>query len=200
MKNDAITVAITGASGSIYAIRLVEALLKYNKKVNLLITEAGFLVMNEETGFNWRGDKNRVNEQIRAHFRAGEELIYYDNSNFYSPLASGSSGRGTMIICPCSMGTLGRIASGISGNLLERAADVVLKERGNLIIVARETPLNDIHLENMLKLSRMDARIVPAMPAFYQKPETIEDLVDFVVGKVLDQVGVEHDLFKRWGS
>jgi len=200
MKNESITVAITGASGSIYAIRLIDALLNAKKKVNLIITEAGFLVINEEMGFNWKGKSNMVTEKIREYFRAEEELVYYDNSNFYSPLASGSSGRGTMIICPCSMGTLGRITSGISGNLLERAADVTLKERGNLIIVPRETPLNDIHLENMLKLSRMDARIVPAMPAFYQKPDTMEDLVDFVVGKVLDQAGVEHELFKRWGS
>ena len=127
MQNEKpVTVAITGASGSIYGIRLVETLLKSNKKVNLLITEAAFLVINEETGLNWRGDKNRVNELIREHFKAGEELIYYDNSNFYSPLASGSSGKGTMIICPCSMGTLGRIAGGICSGVHHRSRSGVV--------------------------------------------------------------------------
>lgn len=194
-----ITVAITGASGSIYGLRLVENLLKAGKSVRLLITDAGFIVINEETGLNWSGDEKVVNEKIRAHFGAGDELTYYDNANFYSPIASGSSGRGAMVICPCSMGTLGRIASGVSGNLLERAADVVLKEMGDLILVPREMPLNAIHLENMLKLSRAGAAVVPPMPAFYHKPATMDDLIDFVVGKVLDQIGVEHDLYKRWG-
>jgi 4-hydroxy-3-polyprenylbenzoate decarboxylase len=105
-----------------------------------------------------------------------------------------------MVICPCTMGTLSRIACGNSGNLLERCADVVLKERRNLVVVPRETPLNEIHLENMLRLSRMGARIVPAMPAFYHKPESVEDLVNFVVGKALDALGVEHSLYRRWGK
>ena len=105
-----------------------------------------------------------------------------------------------MVVCPCSMGTLARIASGISGNLIERSADVMLKEHRPLLLVPRETPLSDIHLENMLKLSRSGARIIPAMPAFYSRPETVLDLVDFVVGKVLDQLGVENDLYKRWGT
>ena len=196
---DYITVAITGASGAIYGLRLVEDLLKSERNVNLLISDPGFIVIKEETGIEWLGDEAALNGKIREHFETGEQLNYYDNKNFFSPIASGSSGRTAMVICPCSMGTLGRIAGGMSSNLIERAADVTLKERGTLIIVPRETPLNDIHLENMLKLSRMDARIVPAMPGFYHKPKKLDDVVDFVVGKVLDQVGVEHDLFERWG-
>ena len=200
MKKDTLTVAITGASGAVYGLRLVEELLKGGKSVRLLISSPGFIVLKEETGIRWQGSESEINEQVRDHFNAGDKLTYYDNANFFSPLASGGAGRGVMVIAPCSMGTLGRIAGGMSSNLIERAADVVLKERGKLILVPRETPLNDIHLENMLKLSRMDARIVPAMPGFYQKPESVGDLVDFVVGKILDQVGVEHSLVQKWGG
>lgn len=195
---DCISVAITGASGSIYGLKLTKALLKAGKRVNLLISSPGLTVIAHETGIKWSGSEDELNKQIRTHFQAGEELCYYDNSNFFSPIASGSSGQNTMVIAPCSMGTLGRIAGGMSSNLIERGADVALKERGKLILLPRETPLNDIHLENMLKLSRMGAQIVPAMPAFYHEPKSMDDLTDFVVGKLLDQLGVEHQLFKRW--
>ncbi len=198
-KESPVTVVITGASGSVYGLRLVEQLLAACRKVNLLISIPGFIVIKEETGIDWQGDEGSLNKKIREHFGVAEELTYYDNKNFFSPMASGSAGRGTMVIAPCSMGTLGRIANGMSANLIERSADVVLKERGTLILLPRETPLNDIHLENMLKLSRMDVRIVPAMPAFYQKPETMNDLISFVVGKLLDQIGVGHKLFQPWG-
>ena len=195
-----ITVAISGASGSIYGLRLVESLLKSGCKVKLLISDAGFLVIKEEAGLDISGDEKAVNEKLKEHFGSGKDFIYYDNSNLFSPLASGSSGRGSMVIIPCSMGILGRIAGGASSCLIERAADVTLKERGTLILVPRESPLNDIHLENMLKLSKMDARIVPAMPGFYHRPKSIDDLINFVVGKILDQLDIEHDLFERWGS
>lgn len=199
-KDSLLTVVITGASGSIYGLRLVEQLLLAGRKVNLLISSPGFIVIKQETGLDWQGDEKALNSVIRDYFGAGEELRYYDNKNFFSPMASGSAGRSTIVIAPCSMGTLGRIANGVSSNLIERAADVVLKERGELVLLPRESPLNDIHLENMLKLSRMGVRIVPAMPAFYQRPETMDDLINFVVGKLLDQLGVEHELFKRWGA
>jgi 4-hydroxy-3-polyprenylbenzoate decarboxylase len=114
--------------------------------------------------------------------------------------ASGSAAPDTMIIAPCSMGTLARIAAGISGNLVERSADVMLKERRPLLLVPRETPFSEIHLENMLRLARAGARIIPAMPAFYHHPENIDDLVDFVVGKVLDQIGIDNELYRRWGN
>ena len=197
-QKDYISVAITGASGSTYGLKLTGALLKAGKTVNLLISSPGLSVIAHETGIKWSGGEDEVNKQIRAHFRADENLCYYDNNNFFSPIASGSSGQNTMVIAPCSMGTLGRIAGGMSSNLIERGADVALKERGKLILLPRETPLNDIHLENMLKLSRMGAQIVPAMPAFYHEPKSMDDLTDFVVGKLLDQLGVEHQLFKRW--
>ena len=195
-----ITVVITGASGSIYGIRLIENLLKAGKGVNLLISDPGFIVLEEELGLNWKGNESSVNKAVRAYFNAGDALTYFDNSNYFSPLASGSSGRGTMVIAPCSMGTIGRISSGISANLIERAADVVLKEKGTLVLLPRETPLNAIHLETMLKLSRLGVRIVPAMPGFYHKPQTMDDLINFVIGKLLDQVGIEHDLVKKWGN
>lgn len=194
-----ITVVITGASGSVYGVRLIEHLLRVGKSINLLISDPGFIVLEEEMGLNWKGDEKLVNETVRSYFNAGDALTYFDNSNYFSPLASGSSGRGTMVIAPCSMGTVGRIASGISANLIERAADVVLKEKGNLVLLPRETPLNVIHLENMLKLSRMGVRIVPAMPGFYHKPQTMDDLIDFVIGKLLDQIGIDHDLVNKWG-
>ncbi|MBE9504729.1 MAG: UbiX family flavin prenyltransferase [Proteobacteria bacterium] len=198
--NQPVTVVITGASGSIYGVRLIENLLEAGKGVNLLISDPGFIVLEEEMGISWKGDELSVNQLVREYFNTDKELIYFDNSNYFSPLASGSSGRGTMVIAPCSMGTIGRIASGISANLIERAADVVLKEKGNLVLLPRETPLNAIHLENMLMLSRMGARIVPAMPGFYHKPQTMDDLINFVVGKLLDQIGIEHDLVKKWGA
>ena len=113
-------------------------------------------------------------------------------------VASGSALKKTMVVCPCSMGTLARVASGASGNLIERAADCVIKERGTLVLVPRETPVSAIHLENMLKLSRLGVVILPAMPAFYTKPATIEDMVDFIVGKTLDVLGIENSLYKRW--
>jgi len=194
-----ITVVITGASGAIYGVRLVEALLAAGRGVNLLVSDPGFLVLEAEMGLLWKGDEKTVNKSVRAYFNTGRELTYFDASNYFSPLASGSSGRGTMIIAPCSMGTMGRIASGISANLIERAADVVLKEGGRLILLPRETPLNPIHLENMLKLSKMGVRIVPAMPGFYHKPKTVDDLVRFIIGKLLDQIGICHELVKKWG-
>ena len=197
-QKDCISVAITGASGSTYGLKLTGALLKAGKTVNLLISSPGLSVIAHETGIKWSGGEDELNKQIRDHFKAGEDLCYYDNANFFSPIASGSSGQNTMVIAPCSMGTLGRIAGGMSSNLIERGADVALKERGKLILLPRETPLNDIHLENMLKLSRMGAQIVPAMPAFYHEPKSMDDLTDFVVGKLLDQLEVEHQLFKRW--
>lgn len=198
-NNQTITVVITGASGVIYGVRLIDALLASGRGVNLLISDPGFLVLETEMGLLWKGDEQAVNNAVRDYFREGKALTYFDNSNYFSPLASGSSGRGTMLIAPCSMGTLGRIAAGISANLIERAADVVLKEGGRLVLLPRETPLNTIHLENMLKLSRMGVRIVPAMPGFYHKPETMDDLIRFIVGRLLDQIGIDHDLVKKWG-
>lgn len=193
------TVAITGASGSIYGIRLVEELLKAGCNVNLVISETGKDVLLHETGIDLQGNEEEAGEKAKKYFKKGA-LSLFDNSNLFASISSGSHKTDGMIIAPCSMGALGRIASGHSQKLIERTADVMLKEKRRLILVPRETPLNQIHLENMLKLSKMNVDIVPAMPAFYQRPKTMDDLVNFVVGKVLDLLQVEHNLFERWGK
>jgi flavin prenyltransferase len=193
--------AITGASGTVYGLRLAQELLRSGARVSMLISSAGFAVLKQECGLDWGGAGVEVAEELCRYLHsAGTALNYYAENDFYAPLASGSSAPDAMIVAPCSMGTLSRISSGNSGNLLERSADVMLKEGRPLVLVPRETPLNAIHLEHMLKLARLGVKIVPAMPGFYQHPETMEDLVDFVVGKVLDSVGVEHALFQRWGN
>ena len=196
-----IAVAITGASGAIYGLRLIEELLAAGCRVSLMISNAGFIVLKEECGLVWAGDVAELNATIQGHFKATpDSLTFYGENDFYSPLASGSSAPDAMVVAPCSMGSLGRIAAGLSGNLLERAADVMLKEGRTLLLMPRETPLSAIHLENMLKLARLGVRIVPPMPGFYSHPQTVEDMVNFVVGKVLDQLGIKGDHFKRWGE
>jgi 4-hydroxy-3-polyprenylbenzoate decarboxylase len=172
-----IAVAITGASGTIYGIRLIEELLAAKKRVSLLISSSGRIVLKEELGLDWSGDEVAMNSTVRDHFKATADFL-----------------------TPCSMGTLARIAAGLSGNLLERAADVMLKEGKPLLLLPRETPLSAIHLENMLKLARLGVRIIPPLPGFYSHPQTIDDIVNFVVGKVLDQLGIEGNLFQRWGD
>jgi flavin prenyltransferase len=201
MNSRHIALAITGASGSVYGIRLAGELLKSGARLTVLLSRTGAAVLKSECGIDWEGDEATVTRLMREYFQADDTQVDgYAPDNLFAPIASGSSAPDTLVICPCSMGTLGRIAAGISGTLIERSADVMLKERRPLVIVPRETPLHDIHLENMLKLSRMGARIVPAMPAFYHGPRSMRDLVDFVVGKVLDSMGIEHQLFKRWGT
>ena len=201
MKGRRIVLAVTGASGSIYGLKLASELLATGNRLTMLITGAGFDVIRHETGLDWRGDEPKVTAFLREYFEDREQrLNFYGEKNFLAPVASGSAAPDAMVLCPCSMGTLSRIACGNSGNLVERCADVMLKERRPLVLVPRETPLNEIHLENMLRLSRMGARIVPAMPAFYHRPETVDDMVNFVVGKALDTLGIEHTLYRRWGN
>lgn len=202
-------VALTGASGAAYGVRLAEVLLDRGDDVDLIISPSGFLLLKEELGVDCAGlGPASVASKLNGFMKAGRTaeaggpkrglLTCLPSDDLTSAAASGSSLRRAMIICPCSMGTLARIAAGISGNLIERAADCVLKEGGRLVFVPRETPLNAIHLENMLKLSRLGAVILPAMPAFYTKPQSIDDMVDFIVGKALDTLGVENELYKRW--
>lgn len=195
-----IVIGITGASGTVYGLRLVEELLLAQRRVTLLLTAAGRQVLGFETGLKIPEDASEALPVLRERFAAGDNLQHFSLSDFFAPIASGTSAPDATVVCPCSMGTVGRIAAGLSDNLLERVADVALKERRQLLLVPRETPLNAIHLENLLKLSRAGAQILPAMPGFYGQPQSVEDLVDFVVGKVLDQLGVEHALFKRWGG
>ena len=198
MKN--IVVGITGASGSIYGLRLIEELLRAERQVSVLLTNAGRQVLTFETGMEVSENPQEALPQLQTHFNAGDNLNYYGLNDFFVPVASGSSAPDAVVICPCSMGTVGRIAAGLSDNLLERVADVALKENKKLLLVPRETPFNQIHLENLLRLSKAGAQILPAMPGFYQQPETVADLVNFVVGKVLDNLGIKHQLFKRWGT
>ena len=200
MTEKRIFVALTGASGSIYGLRLVEQLCLNGVDVTFTASCSGTLVCREETGLDLSGDLIKATERLYAHLEveSGLEMVHPDD--LFCPAASGSAAPDAMVVAPCSMGTLARIACGISGNLIERCADVMLKERRPLLLVPRETPLSEIHLKNMLRLSRAGAQIVPAMPAFYHKPDTVLEMVDFVVGNVLDQLGIEHELFRRWGT
>lgn len=195
-----IVVAITGASGSIYGLRLVEELLRGGSRVTLLLSKSGLEVLRYETGLEWQGTAEQLQQQMREHFGVAEALRHFAADDLFAPVASGSSAPDAVVIAPCSMGTLGRIAAGISDNLIERVADVALKERRELLLLPRETPLNQIHLQNLLRLSQAGAQIVPAMPAFYHRPTQLCELVDFMVGKLLDCLGIEHQLFPRWGQ
>ncbi len=192
-------VAITGASGSVYGLRLVTELLRSGQRVSLILTSAGRQVLRHEVGLDWSAEIKQQRHQVQEHFASiAVDCLALDD--FWSGAASGSNAADAMIVVPCSMGTAGRIAAGLSGNLLERAADVMLKERRPLIMVPRETPFNTIHLENLLRLAQAGAVVLPAMPGFYHGPESVADLVDFVVGKILDQLNIENDLFERWGE
>lgn len=195
-----IVVAITGASGAVYGVRLVEELLRAECRVTLLLSPAGLDVLRYETGLEWAGTTAARQQLMRDHFGGNLRLAHFASDDLFAPIASGSSAPDAVVVVPCSLGTAGRLAAGMSESLIERVADVALKERRDLILVPRETPLNAIHLENLLKLSRAGAHILPAMPAFYHRPATVADLVDFVVGKVLDSLGIPHALFPRWGE
>lgn len=195
--NKRLVVGITGASGSIYGIRLIETLLDLEYNVHLVISNAGWRVLKEE--LDWDVTNRDVVLEEKFGNRAGS-LIYHPVSDIGASIASGSYLAEGMIIMPCSMGTLSSIAQGSSDNLMSRAADVMMKEGRTLILVPRETPLHAIHLENMLKLSRLGVRMIPAMPAFYYKPQTMDELILFLVGKVLDSLRIPHQLFTRWGE
>lgn len=192
--------ALSGASGSIYGLRLAGELCRRGVELTVSVTPSGQLVCREETGLDLSGDPVSATQRLADYLGEAGGLRMVAPDDLFFSSASGSAAPDTMIIAPCSMGTLARIAAGISGNLVERSADVMLKERRPLLLVPRETPFSEIHLENMLRLARAGARIIPAMPAFYHHPENIDDLVDFVVGKVLDQIGIDNELYRRWGN
>lgn len=192
-------VGITGASGSVYGVRLIEELLKQQYEVHLVVTEAGWRVLKEELGWETTRRAEAVEKAFCVNPTRGR-LIFHPNGDIGASIASGSFRVQGMIIMPCSMGTLSSIAHGASNNLMTRAADVMLKEGRKLLIVPRETPLHAIHLENMLTLARLGVRIVPAMPAFYYKPQSMDEMVNFLVGKVLDNADIDHDLYRRWGD
>ena len=192
----AYVVGFSGGSGVAYGLRLVHVLLEAGAAVHLCATAAALRVLKYEAGIELQPDQPDLKTLFPPEM--GERLCCHQQTAVEAAPASGSAGiRGT-IICPCSMGTLARIAHGFSSNLLERAADVALKEGRRLILVPRETPLSSVHLRNMLALSEAGAVILPAMPGFYHRPQTVEDLVDFVVAKILDRLGVESLLVKPW--
>lgn len=192
-------VGITGASGAVYGVRLVEELLRARVQVQLVVTDSGWRVLKEELGWN-ASKRTEALELAFGDALSEGRLRLYPNGDIGANIASGSYRVQGMAIAPCSMGTLSSVAHGSSDNLMTRAADVMMKEGRKLILMPRETPMHAVHLENMLKLSRMGVSIVPAMPAFYYGPRTMEDLVDFLVGKLMDVMGLEHDLFRRWGD
>ncbi|MEN9834760.1 MAG: hypothetical protein RL011_953 [Pseudomonadota bacterium] len=195
-----ILIAVTGASGSIYAQRLVDVLRQRVDRVYLLFSETGAKVVRHELSSHTDGFSlaKAASGELDPDHRSVVRLLR--NDDLFAPVASGSSAPTAMVIIPASMGCLGRIAHGISGNLIERSADVCLKQKRPLIICPRESPLNAIHLRNMLDLANLGTHIVPAMPGFYQRPETISDLVDFMVGRVLECLGMEHELYPAWNS
>lgn len=195
-----VTVAITGASGIGYGLRLVKNLSRVGVDTHLLISAAGRAVAATEQGAHLPAEPQQIHTQLTTELAIeAHRLHVHGLEDWFSGLASGSSAPRRMVVCPCSMGTLAALAGSHSNNLIERAADVVLKERGNLIVVPREAPLSSTHLEHMLSLSRLGAVILPACPAFYHQPREIEELLDYVVARILDHLQIEHSLIKRWG-
>ncbi len=194
------TVAISGASGAPYAYRVLQTLIKGGHNISLCISGDGLSILNDETELKLKGPTKDIQLALEKHFKNKKgQITYYDENNMYAPIASGSVKVDAMVVVPCSMKTLASIANGFTSNLIERAADVMLKEQRKLILVPRETPLSAIHLRNMLTLAEVGCHIIPAMPAFYHHPKHISDMVDFIAGRVLDSMGGENDLSPRWG-
>lgn len=197
---DKITLAITGASGSLYALRLMDCLIAANYQVYVLVSSAARVVIDTEVGIKLPSSPEAATNFFTKHFNAKTgQITVFGKEQWFSPVASGSAAPKKMLVCPCSTGTLSAISQGMSDNLIERAADVVIKERGQLILVPRETPFSSIHLQNMLSLSQIGVTIMPAAPGFYHNPESINDLVDFMVGRMLDHLGVTQTIMPRWG-
>ena len=193
--------ALTGASGMPYALRLLEVMLKNGHRVDLMVSAPGQVVISMETDIKLPGRCAEIRRFLAERYGVDEALLrVFGREEWTAPLASGSSAPRAMVVCPCTTGTLSSIAAGTSNNLIERAADVVIKEGRKLVLVPREMPFSAIHLENMLKLARLGVVIMPPNPGFYQGAKSIEDLVDFVVARILDQIGIDNDLSPRWGE
>jgi 4-hydroxy-3-polyprenylbenzoate decarboxylase len=196
-----ITLALTGASGMPYGLRLLECLVAAEVRVYLLCSQAAHVVAKQELDLVIPARAPDAERMFSERYRAQPgQIRVFAREDWFSPVASGSSPVDAMAICPCSMGTVAAVAAGLSDSLIERAADVMLKERRKLVLVPREAPFSTLHLENLLRLSRAGAVIVPASPGFYHRPKTVQDLVDFLVARVLDQLGVKHQLLDRWGE
>ena len=196
-----VTLAWTGASGMPYGIRLLESLLAGDVRVYLLVSSAAQIVAKQELDWSMPGRAQELEIFLTAQYASTPgQLRVFSREEWFAPVASGSNPADAMVICPCTMGSLAAIAQGLSDNLIERAADVCIKEQRKLILVPRETPYSALHLENMLKLARLGVVILPPNPGFYHHPQTIADLVDFVVARILDQLSIPHQLMTRWGQ
>lgn len=201
MSRHAIALAITGASGAAYGLRLLQCLLAADKQVYLMVSGPGQMVISQETGLKLPSKPGEIQAILSERYRAKpQQLQVFGKEDWMAPVASGSNAPAAMVVCPCTAGTLAAIANGISTKLIERAADVALKEQRKLILVPREMPYSVIHLENMLRLARLGVVILPANPGFYHQPRGIDDLVDFVVARILDHLAIEHTLSRRWGE
>ena len=196
-----VTVALTGASGMPYGLRLIECLVRSGARVYVLYSQAAHVVAKQELDLVLPPRAADAERLFSERYSANPgQLRVFGREDWFAPVASGSNPPNAMVICPCTMGTLGSVAAGLSENLIERAADVMLKEGRKLIFVPRETPFSVLHLETMLKLARAGAVILPANPGFYHHPQRVEELVDFVVARILDHLGVAHELMRRWGE
>ncbi|MFO1204273.1 MAG: flavin prenyltransferase UbiX [Burkholderiales bacterium] len=196
-----VTLALTGASGMPYGLRLLECLLKSETRVWLLHSQVAQVVAKQEMDLALPSRPRELEAFLRERFAAApDRLRVFGREEWFAPVASGSNPPDAMVICPCTMGTLAAVAAGLADNLIERAADVALKERKTLVLVPRETPFSALHLENMLKLARAGAVILPANPGFYHRPTGIAEMIDFVVARVLDHLDIAHDLMPRWGD
>jgi 4-hydroxy-3-polyprenylbenzoate decarboxylase len=196
-----ITLAMTGASGAEYTLRLFECCLQKNIQVQFITSQPGQIVLGMETALKLSGSPQKMQQKLVDYFNADPAMIsVYSRDQWTAPPASGSSVADAMVVCPCSMGSLASIAVGSSENLIHRAADVIIKEGRTLILVPRETPFSSIHLENMLKLSRLGVVILPPNPGFYHGANSVVELVDFIVARILDQLGIDNDLSPRWGE
>ncbi|WP_301388444.1 flavin prenyltransferase UbiX [Thalassolituus sp. UBA2590] len=196
-----ILIAVTGASGSAYALRLGQALIAAGVGADFIFSKAALLVLATETELTLPAKPQAQARELQKYYGCDEDDVrVYGREDWMAPWASGSGQPGPVVICPCSTGTLSAVATGASNNLTERAADVALKERRKLILVPRETPFSEIHLTNMLTLTRMGATVMPACPGFYHEPQSINDLIDFIVARILNQLGIDHKLMPLWGE
>ena len=201
MSRKTVTLIMTGASGAEYGLRLLEELVNANAKIYLLLSRPAQIVIKMETPLNLPARAKDMQVFFTELYDADEgQIQVFEREQWMAPIASGSGVADVTVVCPCTTGTLSAIAMGSSKNLLERACDVAIKEAKSLILVIRETPFSTIHLENMLKLSQMGVTIMPANPGFYHQPDTLDDIIDFMVAKILDHVGFEHELLARWGE
>lgn len=200
-QTKSLAIAITGASGCAYTLRLIEVLVKDGHQLYIMISTAGQIVLRMEGGLDIPANPPAAQKWLTQYFNASKnQITVYGKQEWTAPLASGSNPVDTMIVCPCTTGTLASIANGMSQSLIERACDVMIKEQRKLILVIRETPFSTIHLDNMQTLARAGVVIMPANPGFYHSPQTLQDIVDFMVARILDHIGIKQTLLPMWGE